>query len=77
MPIYEYVCPECKLKFEQMRPLSQADEDSPCPQCHKPAKRVFSRFASFSRGDDGSTTPLSGGSPCSTCGSTDCSTCGL
>jgi putative FmdB family regulatory protein len=42
MPIYEYVCPKCSLKFELKRPFSEASEDAPCPQCHTSAKRVFS-----------------------------------
>ena len=26
MPIYEYVCPNCKTKFELLRPMSQAGQ---------------------------------------------------
>ena len=26
MPIYEYVCPDCKTKFELMRPISKSSE---------------------------------------------------
>ena len=42
MPIYEYVCPKCNIKFELKRPFSESGEDAPCPQCHNSAKRVFS-----------------------------------
>ena len=60
MPIYEYVCSECSLKFELLRPLSRANEEAPCPRCHNGAERVFSRFASSSKTDSGLTTPLAG-----------------
>lgn len=75
MPIYEYVCPECDLKFEKLRPLSQADTSTPCPRCQQPARRVMSRFASFTKGDNGQTAAV-GGSSCAGCSATDCSTCG-
>lgn len=45
MPIYEYVCPKCNLKFELKRPYSEAGEDATCLQCHTSAKRVFSTLS--------------------------------
>jgi len=78
MPIYEYVCPDCDLKFELLRPLSQAGEKASCPKCHHSAERVISRCASFSRSESGEITPLAGsGSSCSGCSAADCSACGL
>jgi putative FmdB family regulatory protein len=76
MPIYEYVCPSCDLKFEILRPISQATEPASCPRCQKSAKRVLSTFASFSK-DEGGLTSSIGGSSCSSCGATSCDTCGL
>ena len=76
MPIYEYFCTDCKLKFEEMRPISKATEAASCPRCHKSAKRVLSTFASFSK-DEGGLTSSIGGSSCSSCGATSCDTCGL
>lgn len=49
MPIYEYFCSQCKLKFELMRPVSYAGENASCPQCHSESRRVFSPFVAFSR----------------------------
>ncbi|MFB0557094.1 MAG: zinc ribbon domain-containing protein, partial [Dehalococcoidia bacterium] len=49
MPIYEYFCPNCKLKFELLRPLSQSDKIASCPHCHTNAKRMLSSFASPSK----------------------------
>ena len=76
MPIYEYLCPGCNLKFELLRPLSQANEGASCPCCHNNAKRVFSTFASFSKDESGLTSSI-GGSPCVSCNTTSCDSCGL
>ena len=78
MPIYEYVCRDCGLKFELLRSLSQVDEKASCPRCHNSAERKLSIFASFSRNEAGESTPVAGtGSSCSSCGAANCSTCGL
>ncbi len=76
MPIYEYVCPDCKLKFELLRPLSQSDEAATCPTCEKSAERILSSFACFAIGEDGLSSPVGGGS-CSGCSSTSCGTCNI
>jgi len=78
MPIYEYVCSDCGLKFELLRTLSQANEGASCPHCHNSAERVFSTFASFSKDEGGLTTPIAGsGSSCASCGAATCDSCGL
>ncbi len=41
MPIYEYQCLDCKLRFE----VKQKFSDNPtaaCPVCHAAARRLFS-----------------------------------
>jgi putative FmdB family regulatory protein len=41
MPIYQYQCTSCKLRFE----LKQSFNDKPtvtCPACHGVAQRLFS-----------------------------------
>jgi putative FmdB family regulatory protein len=78
MPVYEYTCSDCQLKFELLRPVSKVNEGVHCPRCHKSAERVFSTFASFSKSDSGLSTPVAGtGSSCSSCNTTGCSSCGL
>ncbi|MBI2848267.1 MAG: zinc ribbon domain-containing protein [Chloroflexi bacterium] len=74
MPIYEYKCPKCELKFEHMRPFSRAEEDASCPRCHECSPRAPSRFAAFSTGEGGVASPV-GGSSCAGCSSTNCGTC--
>jgi len=77
MPIYEYICPACNCKFDLLRSVSKANESASCPKCKGTAKRVFSRFASFSKGDGGESTHIAGtGSSCTGCSSTSCSSCG-
>ncbi len=78
MPIYEYVCDDCDLKFELLRPFSQSDKDADCPKCHHSVKRVPSTFACFSTNESGESAPVAGGgSACATCGGTGCATCGM
>jgi putative FmdB family regulatory protein len=78
MPIYEYFCSECGLKFELLRPLSQADKEALCPQCHKNAERKFSAFSCYSKSDSGFPTPVAGaGGSCSGCSASSCDSCGL
>lgn len=48
MPIYTYECPSCGERFERLRPMSSAAEDSPppCPVCASAdTRRVVSAFA--------------------------------
>ena len=75
MPIYEYFCPQCNLKFELLRPLSQPSQNALCPYCHNDAERVFSSFASFSKGVEEVSAPIGVSSPCSTCSATSCTAC--
>ena len=82
MPIYEYVCSDCSLKFEELRPYSRAEEDAPCPRCHKPAGRKISLFRSKVEKDMSDYMSMaegmakSGGSSCSGCSSSNCGSCG-
>jgi putative FmdB family regulatory protein len=47
MPIYEFVCSECKKPFEELVFSSNAVEKVVCPDCgSKQIKRKLSTFAS-------------------------------
>ena len=76
MPIYEYVCADCGLKFELLRSLSQANEGASCPHCQNTAERILSTFCSLSKDESGELSSI-GGSSCSGCAATSCNTCGL
>ena len=76
MPIYEYICSDCKQKFELLKPMSQAGKDVSCPNCGGKAGRVLSRFCSHFE------EPLDfldsgGGSACSSCSSSSCDSCSI
>ncbi|MFC1942865.1 FmdB family zinc ribbon protein [Chloroflexota bacterium] len=77
MPIYEYLCSECKLNFELLRPLSQAGQEAECPHCHKSARCKMSTFACFSTNESGISARVAGtGSSCTSCSSGSCDSCG-
>ena len=76
MPIYEYVCPACDVKFELMRPMSEYTEAAACPGCHQDAERVLSTFACFSTDESGLSSPI-GGDPCNGCSAASCDTCNM
>jgi putative FmdB family regulatory protein len=71
MPIYEYLCSKCGLKFEALRAMSQAKKGASCPHCGSSAKRVLSLF---SRSGEGS-SDSGAGSACSSCSASSCDSC--
>lgn len=44
MPIYEYYCPQCQEKFEEVRTVEQR-HSARCPRCNSECKKVMSRFS--------------------------------
>lgn len=40
MPIYEFECPECKDRFEEMRRMSQSSDPMPCKNGCKKGESV-------------------------------------
>lgn len=73
MPIYEYVCQDCKYKFESMRAMKDADAPIACEQCHSvKTSRAISLFSAQSGG-----RVIAGNSGgCAGCSSGSCSSCG-
>jgi putative FmdB family regulatory protein len=61
MPIYEYFCPKCAAKFEELRPLARADDAAVCAKGHRGATRTLSVFAMSAKGSDGESLPSMGG----------------
>ncbi|MDD5312175.1 MAG: zinc ribbon domain-containing protein [Dehalococcoidia bacterium] len=77
MPLYEYSCPNCKNKFELLRPISCSDQNAECPKCKSSSKRTISKFISRASYDLGDMPSMTGsGSSCSSCSSSNCSSCG-
>jgi putative FmdB family regulatory protein len=76
MPIYEYFCADCKVKFEALRSMSQADDPISCPHCDGlNTSRSLSIFAAISKGEGGESRPVGGTSPCSACTAPTCAPC--
>lgn len=77
MPIYEYVCRECDVKFSQLRPMSQADKPATCTKCgSSTTSRAISLFSAISKGSNGERRCVSGGGGgCGSCGGGHCGTC--
>jgi putative FmdB family regulatory protein len=48
MPLYEYFCAGCNGIFEELRPMREATDPVPCPQCYKDAPRIMpTSFSAF------------------------------
>jgi len=62
MPIYEYICSDCKKEFEFMH-LSSGAEQVLCPSCS--SKKVEKQFSTFSAhgGSVPDFAPPTGGCP--------------
>ena len=41
MPLYEYYCQPCHGVFEELRPMREAGEAVPCPECYEDADRIM------------------------------------
>jgi putative FmdB family regulatory protein len=53
MPLYEYICALCGERFECIRAIAEKDETE-CPKCGHPARRLLSSFALGGHGDSSS-----------------------
>jgi putative FmdB family regulatory protein len=42
VPIYEYLCEECGLKFDRLRKMSESDMPQPCLECGTTARKLVS-----------------------------------
>jgi putative FmdB family regulatory protein len=73
MPVYEYSCNNCGLKFDYL--VRSSAEEIACPKCKQTdLKRLFSAFAFSSKDSKGNVT-ASSSSGCGGCTSSDCSGC--
>ena len=71
MPIYEYVCDDCKKPFEKL--VMSQSEKIVCPKCGgRHHKMQFSVIASPSKSSDGGSTMPSSGGGGSCCGPSGC-----
>ena len=41
MPLYEFLCKKCQIRFEALKPIEER-HNANCPKCKKPAGKVMS-----------------------------------
>jgi putative FmdB family regulatory protein len=73
MPIYEYVCLDCKKEYELLRSFNEADQPMACSSCG--SENVKRKLSLFYAQSGGSTISGTGGG-CSSCTGGDCASCG-
>ena len=57
MPIYEYRCQSCGMRFEKLRSMNDSDSEIKCPACGVDnPQRILSSFA---RGSSGGSSGVS------------------
>jgi putative FmdB family regulatory protein len=75
MPIYEYVCLDCKTKFDALRSIKEADAPIACKECNSEhTSRMLSLF--FAHSDGRVVAQQSSAAACSSCAGGHCATCG-
>jgi putative FmdB family regulatory protein len=75
MPLYEYICLDCKHRFDELRPMKDADTTIRCSCCESEhTSRLISVFNAQSGGRvvAGSTSA----SGCAGCSASSCAGCG-
>jgi putative FmdB family regulatory protein len=73
MPIYEYVCLDCKKEYEILRSFSESDQPVACNACGgENVRRKLSVFYAQSGGQAVSGT----GGGCNSCAGGNCTSCG-
>lgn len=63
MAIYEYYCTTCRARFEQRRPMSEANAAVTCAAGHR-VERTISAFAAPRGGTALAEMPMDGGGGC-------------
>ena len=77
MPIYEYICLDCKKEYEILRSFNEADQSIACDECGgENVKRKLSLAFAHSGGSSVGEMSGSGGGGCSSCGGGNCGSCG-
>ena len=68
MPIFEYVCKQCRHEFEVLV-FGTVKAKVACPKCE--SKRLEPMLSVFAVSAKGSSTPAIAAGPCGSCGSPD------
>jgi putative FmdB family regulatory protein len=73
MPLYEYICLDCKTRFDALRSIKDADARINCPGCA--GERTARQLSVFFAHSDGRLVAQSS-SGCAGCSGGACATCG-
>jgi putative FmdB family regulatory protein len=73
MPLYEYICFDCKTRFDALRTMKEADAAIACPKCQ--GEHTARQLSVFFAHSDGRVVAQSG-SGCAGCAGGACATCG-
>ena len=73
MPIYEYICLDCKTRFEVIRPMKDADAPIMCKECES---QHTSRAITMCFAQSGGRVIAGGSSGCGSCSGGSCASCG-
>ena len=77
MPIYEYVCLDCKKEYELLRSFNESDQPIQCDECGcENVKRKLSLAFAHSGGSTVSGMG-GGGGGCNSCSGGNCGSCGV
>ena len=74
MPIYEYICLDCKKEYEILRSFNESDQSIECDKCS--GENVKRKLSVFYAQSGGSTISGAGGGGCNSCAGGNCSSCG-
>ena len=73
MPIYEYICLDCKKEYEILRSFNEAEKPVDCDECN--GENVKRKLSVFYAQSGGSTISGAGGG-CNSCAGGNCGSCG-
>ena len=74
MPLYEYICNDCRTQFDALRSMNNADAPIACQDCQgENTSRMLSLFFAHSNGR----TITQSAPACTSCSTHACSTCGV
>ena len=75
MPIYEYICLDCKKEYEILCSFNEADQTIACNECG--GENVKRKLSVFYAQSGGSTISGVGGGGCDSCAGGNCGSCGV
>jgi putative FmdB family regulatory protein len=75
MPLYEYVCLDCKARFDALRSIKDADAPIACRDCR--SEHTSRQLSLFFAHSDGRVVAQSSSAGCATCSGGSCATCGI